>query len=181
MLVSAAGVPRVLTAAFASAADPEVSFDGRSILFAGKKAAGDPWCVWEMKADGTGPRQVTCGEAGARQPVYQSTIYTITPKSVEPWVQVAFVGENKGERNEAGVAANTSLWSCKTDGTALRRLTYNLSNDVDPVDPARRPHGVRGLASLVGEGRAERPRAAPRRERGRHRLPGVRRRTRACA
>ena len=62
----------------------------------------------------------------------------------------------------------------RRDGTALRRLTYNLSNDVDPVDPARRPHGVRGLASLVGEGRAERPRAAPRRERGRHRLPDVR-------
>jgi hypothetical protein len=132
-LVSPAGVPRVLTADFASAADPEVSFDGKSILFAGKKTVADPWCVWEMKADGTGARQVTCGEAGARQPVYQSTIYTITPKSVEGWVQVAFVGENKGERNEAGVAANTSLWSCKTDGSALRRLTYSLSNDLDPV------------------------------------------------
>ena len=48
-------------------------------------------------------------------------------------MQVAFVGENPGERNEAGVAPNTSLWSCKTDGTALRRLTFNLSNDRDPV------------------------------------------------
>jgi len=110
-----------------------VSFDGKSILFAGKKTASDPWCVFEMKADGTATRQITCGEAGARQPVYQSTIYTITPTSVEPWVQVAFVGENPGERNEAGVAPNTSLWSCKTDGTALRRLTYNLSNDRDPA------------------------------------------------
>jgi hypothetical protein len=131
--VSPAGVARVLTAGFASAADPDVSFDGKSILFAGQKAKGDPWCVWEMRADGTGARQVTCGEAGARQPVYQPTIYTITPKNVEPWVQIAFVGENPGERNEAGVAPNTSLWSCKTDGTALRRLTYNLSNDQDPV------------------------------------------------
>ncbi|MFN8093106.1 MAG: hypothetical protein U0599_12965 [Vicinamibacteria bacterium] len=133
VLVTPAGAARVLTGAFASAADPEVSFDGKSILFAGQKAKGDPWCVWEMKADGTGARQVTCGEAGARQPVYQSTIYTITTKSVEPWVQVAFVGENKGERNEARVAPNTSLWTVKTDGTALRRITFNLSNDVDPV------------------------------------------------
>ncbi len=87
-----------------------------------------------MKADGTGGRgRSRAAQAGARQPVYQSTIYTITPTNVEPWVQVAFVGENPGERNEAGVAANTSLWSCKTDGTALRRLTYNLSNDRDPV------------------------------------------------
>ena len=133
VLVSPKGKSRVLTASFHSAADPEVSFDGKSILFAAKKAAADPWCVFEMKADGTSARQVTCGRAGARQPVYQSTVYTITPTNVEPWVQVAFVGVNPGERNEAGVAPNTSLWSCKTDGTALRRLTYNLSNDQDPV------------------------------------------------
>ncbi len=133
VLVSPGGRRRVLTASFHSAADPEVSFDGKSILFAGKKKAEDPWCVFEMKADGSAQRQVTCGAAGARQPVYQSTVYTITPTNVEPWVQVAFVGENPGERNEAGVAPNTSLWSCKTDGTALRRLTFNLSNDRDPV------------------------------------------------
>jgi hypothetical protein len=133
VLVPPGGKARVLTAAFHSAADPDVSFDGRSILFAAQKEAGGPWCVWEMQADGTGTRQITCGKAGARQPVYQSTIYTITPTNVEPWVQVAFVGEDPGERNEAGSAANTSLWSCKSDGTALRRLTFNLSNDRDPV------------------------------------------------
>ena len=173
VLVSPSGKPRVLTASFHSAADPEVSFDGKSILFAGKKAASDPWCVFEMKADGSAPRQITCGKAGARQPVYQSTVYTITPTNVEPWVQVAFVGENPGERNEAGVAPNTSLWSCKTDGTALRRLTFNLSNDRDPVDPAGRPDGVRGLAAVAGTG-AGGPRGASRRQRGRHRLPDLR-------
>lgn len=133
VLVDAHGRARVLTASFDSAADPEVSFDGRKLLFAGRKDGADPWCIWEMNVDGTDPRKITCGAAGARQPVYQSTVYTLTAKNVEPWVQVAFVGEDPGERNEAGVAPNTSLWSCKTDGTALRRLTYNLSNDVDPV------------------------------------------------
>jgi Tol biopolymer transport system component len=133
VLVSPGGRARVLTAGFHSAADPDVSFDGRSILFAAKKEASGPWCVWEMRADGTGARQMTCGKAGARQPVYQSTIYTITPTNVEPWVQVAFVGEDPGELNEAGSAVNTSLWSCKTDGSVLRRLTFNLSNDRDPV------------------------------------------------
>jgi hypothetical protein len=133
VLVSPGGKTRVLTAGFHSAADPEVSFDGKSLLFAAKKAAGDPWCIFEMKADGTAARMVTCGKAGARQPVYQPTVYTITPTNVEPWVQIAFVAENPGERNERGDAPNTSLWSCRTDGTALRRLTFNLSNDRDPV------------------------------------------------
>ena len=133
VLVPPRGKARVLTASFHGAADPEVSFDGKLILFAGKQAASDPWCIWEMRADGTGVRKVTCGAAGARQPVYQSTVYTITATNVEPWVQVAFVGENPGERDEVGAAPHTSLWSCRTDGTALRRLTYNLSNDADPV------------------------------------------------
>jgi hypothetical protein len=133
VLVPPKGKAKVLTTAFHSAADPEVSFDGTRVLFAGKKDSGDSWCVYEMKADGTDARKVTCGVAGARQPVYQSTVYTITPTSVEPWVQVAFVGEIPGEVDETGSGPHTSLWSCKTDGTFVRRLTYNLSNDRDPV------------------------------------------------
>jgi Tol biopolymer transport system component len=135
VLVSPGGERRVLTPSFHSAADPEVSFDGRSILFAAKEEAGDPWCVFEMSVDGGAARKVTCGPAaaGARQPVYQPAIYTITPTSVERSDRVAFVGVNPGERNEAGVAPNTSLWSCRRDGSVLHRLTYNLSNDGDPV------------------------------------------------
>jgi hydrazine synthase alpha subunit-like protein len=133
VLVSAAGEARVLTAAFHSVADPDVSFDGKSVLFAAKKSAADPWCVFEMKADGGEPRQITCGAAGARQPVYLTPVYTLAPTSVEPWVQVAFVGDDPGERDEAGLAPHTSLWSCKMDGSALRRLTFNLSSDRDPV------------------------------------------------
>jgi hypothetical protein len=133
VLVNASGRRRVLTSGFDSAADPDVSFDGTRILFAGKKAKSDPWCIWEMNADGSAPRTITCGAAAVRHPIYQSTIYTITPTDVEPWVQVAFVGEIPGERDETGTAPHTSLWSCKTDGSALRRLTFNLSNDMDPV------------------------------------------------
>ena len=125
-----------------------------------------------MNADGTAARKITCGAAGARQPIYQSTIYTITPTDVEPWVQIAFVGANPGERNEAGVAPNTSLWSCKTDGTALRRLTFNLSNDMDPVIL---PDGRMVYAGWLRRRAAARgPRGAAGRERGRHRLPELR-------
>lgn len=127
------GRSRVLTAGFHSAADPEVSFDGRAVLFAGRKTDRDPWCIWEMQADGSGARKITCGAAGARQPIYQPTLFTITPTNIEPWVQVAFVGDVPGQRNEAGLAPLSNLWSCKLDGSALRRLTFNLSNDLDPV------------------------------------------------
>ncbi len=133
VLVGPKGETRLLTNGFASAADPEVSFDGTSLLFAARKQGSDPWCIWEMKLATGEARQVTCGAAGARQPLYQSTVYTITPTNVEPWIQVAFVGTDPGQLDEAGLGQNTSLWSTKLDGSVLRRLTYNLSDDLDPT------------------------------------------------
>jgi cytochrome c553 len=133
VVVDPKGRLRVLSGGFQSAADPDVSFDGKRIVFAGKKQASEPWCIYEVTADGSGLRQVTCGKGDCRQPVYQSTVHTLTPTATDAWVQVAFVGTDPGEPNESGVGPNTSLWSVKLDGTALRRLTFNLSNDMDPT------------------------------------------------
>ena len=133
VVVAPGGRPRVLSEGFESAADPDVSFDGKRVLFAGKKQASDPWCIYEVNVDGSSLRQVACGKGDCRQPVYQSTVHTLTPTATEAWVQVAFVGTDPDEPNEPGVAPNTSLWSVKLDGGALRRLTFNLSNDMDPT------------------------------------------------
>ncbi|RKY71527.1 MAG: hypothetical protein DRP97_01890, partial [Candidatus Latescibacterota bacterium] len=43
---------RVLTPKFASACDPCVSFDGKRILFSGKRTPEDPWNIYEMDTDG---------------------------------------------------------------------------------------------------------------------------------
>lgn len=40
----------------ASSADPEISFDGTTVLFAGKMTARDPWQIWEVGIDGSGLR-----------------------------------------------------------------------------------------------------------------------------
>jgi hypothetical protein len=133
VVVEPGETPRVLTRAFHSAADPDVSFDGTKILFAARRGAGDPWCVWEMQADGGEARKITCGPGGARQPIYLPMMYTLTPTSTEPWEQVAFVGTLPGEMNEAGVAPRTALFACRLDGTRERQITFNLSNDFDPV------------------------------------------------
>ncbi len=133
VVVPSGGEPRVLTGSFHSATDPDVSFDGRRIVFAGRKRASDPWCVWEVGVDGSGARKITCGPGGARQPIYLPMMYTLTPTSTEPWEQVAFVGTLPGETNEAGVAPRTALFACRLDGTRERQLTFNLSSDFDPV------------------------------------------------
>jgi hypothetical protein len=51
--------PRLLTSEFFAAADPESSFDGKSIVFAGKKQQSELWQIWEAFADGTHARQIT--------------------------------------------------------------------------------------------------------------------------
>jgi hypothetical protein len=124
------GTLRVLTEGFESACGADISFDGERILFAGKRRSDDPWNIWEMGADGTGLRQITRDCGNCRSPAFQATLYTIV--STEPWYQIMFVSDRAGEMNEYGSGPAQSLYSCKLDGSAVRRLTMNLSDDFDP-------------------------------------------------
>ena len=84
------GTLTVLTGALADARDPNVSFDGRHVLFSGKSQPGDRWQIFEMNADGGEVRQVTREPMDCRNPFYQSTFYVIT--AGEPWRQIGFTG-----------------------------------------------------------------------------------------
>jgi len=114
---------------FASACDPDVSFDGEHILFAGQKNPGDSWNIWEMSNDGTGVRQITHEALDCRRPIYLSTFYTIT--SSEPWYTILFERQD-GVLNEAGTAPGTSLYTVRLDGSELRRITFHPGNDRTP-------------------------------------------------
>jgi hypothetical protein len=54
VLLGEDGSTRVLTGDFESASDPSVSFDGKRVLFAGRKSAAGRWNIYEMNADGSG-------------------------------------------------------------------------------------------------------------------------------
>jgi len=114
---------------FASACDPDVSFDGEHILFAGQRGQGDPWNIWELRADGTELRQITHETLDSRRPIYLSTFYTIT--SSEPWYTILFERQD-GVLNEAGSAPGTSLYTVRLDGSELRRITFHPGNDRTP-------------------------------------------------
>jgi len=47
-----------LVSSLAASADPSLSFDGKTVLFAGKQNADDPWQIWSMTLDGSAPRRV---------------------------------------------------------------------------------------------------------------------------
>jgi Hydrazine synthase alpha subunit middle domain len=55
---------------FASSADASLSFDGGSVLFAGKKTAVDPWQIWELALADRKVRQVVSSTTDAIRPLY---------------------------------------------------------------------------------------------------------------
>jgi hypothetical protein len=69
--LSAAGAaPTSLTTGFFAAADPQVSFDGRRLLFAAQTERNTTWQIWEIPAEGGTPRQLTHCAEGCVQPQY---------------------------------------------------------------------------------------------------------------
>ncbi len=122
--------PQILTADFHSAADTDVSFDGKRIVFAAKPKAEVNWGIYELSFDGSRPRAIITGIGNCRMPSYQSQVFTLdAPK---PWAQITFVSDASREQNEAGSGPVWELYSCRMDGSEVCRLTFTLSCCLDP-------------------------------------------------
>jgi len=59
-----------LIPSFAASADPSVSFDAKSVLFAGKQKTQDQWQIWEVALTGGAPRRVTSCAEDCVRPFY---------------------------------------------------------------------------------------------------------------
>lgn len=64
------GKAEPLAPEFAGSADASVSFDGTTVLFAGKKTAGEKWQIWEMTLGDRKVRQVVASGDDAIGPLY---------------------------------------------------------------------------------------------------------------
>ncbi|MGO8759194.1 MAG: hypothetical protein ACLQG3_13810 [Terracidiphilus sp.] len=70
LLLVHAGKTEPLVAGFAASADANVSFDGQTVLFAGKQSAGDPWQIWELMLKDRSVRKVIATAGDAERPLY---------------------------------------------------------------------------------------------------------------
>jgi len=59
-----------LVEGFAATADADVSFDAKTVLFAGKKSRGDHWQIWELTLEDRSLRRVIATATGAERPFY---------------------------------------------------------------------------------------------------------------
>jgi hypothetical protein len=101
--------PEVLSQGFYSACSPQVSYDGTHILFSGKKNEKDPWSIWEMKADGSHPRQITSVSENCTNPVYL------------PSGRVAFCKSPLNYSPKTG----QPVFVCNIDGSEMKQITYS--------------------------------------------------------
>jgi len=65
-----AGKPELLVKDFAATADAQVSFDAKSVLFAGKKTASDPWQIWQLTLQDRSVLKVASAPTDLVRPLY---------------------------------------------------------------------------------------------------------------
>ena len=70
LLLIHAGKAEPLVAEFAATADANVSFDGKRVMFAGKRAANDSWQIWELTLADHSVRKLVAGDGDAIRPFY---------------------------------------------------------------------------------------------------------------
>lgn len=103
-----------LTQGFYSACSPNLSYDGRKILFAGQKNSNDNWQVWEMDLIKKQYKQITHFDASCYTPFYL------------PGKQIVFSKEVSDSLTGMEVKM---LFTLNLDGTNLRQITYHPHND----------------------------------------------------
>jgi hypothetical protein len=99
----------ILTSEFFSALSPEVSYDGKSIIFSGKLTGNDPWQIWEMNLKNKEFRQVTSVADNCIDPAYL------------PGDRVVYSRYLKND----SLKSEHSLFTCNIDGTNPGRITFN--------------------------------------------------------
>ncbi len=104
---------KILTKDFYSARSPEVSYDGKRILFAAQHSMGDTWQIWEMDLKKQKSRQITTCKKNCVDPAYL------------PGNKFVFSKQPQNNVNELEHA----LFSGNLDGTGIHQITYHPHAD----------------------------------------------------
>ena len=168
VVVNPDGTKRTLVESFHSVCDPDVSFDGKRLLLAGKKTAQDNWNIYEIGVDGSGLRQITQGTGGLPESVV--SVGFLSDQRCERGLVPDHVSVQPGGRVERirlrpgnGLVLVQARWhgSAAADVQSVQRL--RSAPDVG------RPAGVRQLAAAHAGARAVGTRGPAGNQSGRHR------------
>jgi len=129
-LRSSSSTPTNLTPEFYAACDPDVSFDGKSIIFSGKKSEKDHWQIWRMNIDGSQKQQISHSESDCITPVHAGSRFYLNDP--QPTPQIIYTGMANGWENVQDLESVFALYGMDLEGKSVRRITFNLYSDFSP-------------------------------------------------
>jgi len=100
---------KVLTNNFYAACAPQISFDGKSMLFTAQKSKNDLWQIWEMNLKNINSHQITTSSNNCIDPAYL------------PGNRFAFSEIDSNSISKKGIP----LFTGNLDGTNISQITYN--------------------------------------------------------
>lgn len=115
-LFSSGKKPLVLTADFRSACSPDVSYDGKKILFAGKLTESDHWQIFEMIISSRKYRKVISIDDNCTDPV---------------WLPGGRILFSRAMHNDT-TGLSHRLFTCMPDGSDLHQITFHPHADFAP-------------------------------------------------
>jgi len=102
-------------------AEPEISWDGRTVLFARREQKDPWWHIWRIGADGSDPRQLTFGPYHDISPIFLAD------------GRIAFGSSRVGIRDEYHGYPCTSLHVMNADGSDIHPIATNIGRDNEPA------------------------------------------------
>jgi hypothetical protein len=100
---------KVLTENFFSASSPEISYDGRHMLFTAQQKQDESWQIWEMNLDNLKCRKITSFRENCTDPAYLPAGRLVFSKlTVNDTIKSAYC-----------------LYTCNLDGSGLNQITFS--------------------------------------------------------
>jgi hypothetical protein len=115
LMIAKEATSRLLVSGFSATADANVSFDGKRVLFAGKRTEKDHWQIWEVSEAGGYPKRITLCDSDCVRPFYL------------PGERIVYARKADGR---------FALEAASLDGGAPLQLTYSSGNAL-PTDVLR--------------------------------------------
>lgn len=115
---------------FAATADAAASFDGTTVLFAGKQKISDSWQVWEIAANRGTPKQITSCAEGCVTPFYLPGSRIVYAKRLHGRYVIETASTNGGDTQQLTFAPGNALpTDVLRDGRILFEASYPLGSD----------------------------------------------------
>ncbi|MGA7401155.1 MAG: hypothetical protein WCC99_24725 [Candidatus Sulfotelmatobacter sp.] len=118
---------------FATSADPAVSFDGKNVLFAGKKKSQEFWQIWEVSLESGEPRRITSCAEDCIRPFYLPEDRVLYAKKTGGRFVIEAIDTGDGKAVQLTYGPGNSLpTDVLRDGRILFESTYPLGTNGAP-------------------------------------------------